>query len=76
MNFALKKVKLLKHLEKTAVDSPTLKAKKDDSEDQMEKIYTREEKISEFQDNTSTAKAKIKKICTETIQKNFLSVKA
>ena len=76
MDFALEEIRLWKNLEKTAVDSPTVKAKKNNSEDPMEKIYTQEEKISEFQDNTSKDRAKIKKIHTETIQKNFLSVKA
>ena len=42
----------------------------------MEKIFAREEKICEFQDNARKAVAKIGKMCTDTVQKEFLSVKA
>lgn len=50
--------------------------KKDDSKDQMKKNYACNEKICKFEDNAHKAIAKIKKICTETVQKKFLSVKA
>ncbi len=42
----------------------------------MEKIYARDKKICEFQDNARKAVAKIGKMCTDTVQKEFLSVKA
>ena len=42
----------------------------------MEKISTRDEKICEFEDNARKAIAKIGKMYTETVQKEFLSVKA
>ena len=41
----------------------------------MEKIFAREEKICEFQDNTRKAVAKIEKMCTDTVQKEFFSIK-
>ncbi len=42
----------------------------------MEKIYARDEKIREFQDNARKTVVKIRKMCTDTVQKEFLSVKA
>ena len=41
----------------------------------MEKIFAREEKICEFEDNARKAVAKIRKICTDTVQKEFFLVK-
>ena len=76
MSFALNEARLWRHVEGTAVAPPSLQAKKDDSEDRMEKIFAREEKICEFQDNACKAVAKIGKMCTDTVQKEFLSVKA
>lgn len=76
MSFALEEARLWRHVEGTAVALPPLKAKEDESEDRMEKIYAREEKICEFQDNARKAVAKIGKMCTDTVQKEFLSVKA
>ena len=76
MSFALEEARLWRHVEGTAVSPPPLKAKEDDSEDRMEKIFAREEKICEFQDNARKAVAKIGKMCTDTVQKEFLSVKA
>ena len=76
MSFTLEEARLWRHVEGTAVASLPLMAKADDSEDQMEKIYAREEKICEFQDNARKAIAKIEKMCTKTVQKEFLLVKA
>ena len=42
----------------------------------MKKIYDREEKICEFQDNSRKVVVKIGKICTNTVQTEFLSIKA
>ncbi len=42
----------------------------------MEKIFVREEKICEFEDNARKAVAKIGKMCTDTVQKEFFLVKA
>ena len=67
--------RLWRHVEGTAVSPPRLEPKKDDNEDRMEKIFTREEKICEFEDNARKAVAKIGKMCTDTVQKEFLSVK-
>lgn len=52
------------------IPSP-LMPKEDDSKDQIEKIYVCDEKICKFPDNTRKAIAKIGKMCTETIQKEF-----
>ena len=76
MSFALEEARLWRHVEGTAIAPPPLMPKGDDSEDRMEKIYAREEKICEFEDNARKAIAKIGKMCTETVQKEFLSVKA
>ncbi len=76
MSFALEEARLWRHVEGTAVSPPPLKAKEDDSEDRIEKIFAREEKICEFQDNARKAVAKIGKMCTDTVRKEFFSVKA
>ncbi len=76
MSFTLEDSRLWKHVEGTAVAPPSLKPKEDDSEDRMEKIFAREEKICEFEDNARKAVGKIGKMCTDTVQKEFLLVKA
>ena len=76
MSFALEEARLWRHVEGTAIPPPPLMPKGDNSEDRMERIYARDEKICEFQDNARKAIAKIGKMCTETVQKEFLSVKA
>ena len=48
----------------------------DDSEDRMEKIFAQEKKICKLQDNSRKVVTKIGKMCTYTVQKEFLSVKA
>ena len=67
MSFALEEARLWRHVERTAVAPPSLEAKPDDNEDRMERIYAREEKICEFQDNARKAIAKIGKMCTDTV---------
>ena len=69
MSFALEEARLWRHVEGTTVSPPALEAKEDDSEDRMEKIFARKEKICEFQDNTRKTVAKIGKMCTDTVQK-------
>lgn len=76
MSFALEEARLWGHVEETVVSPPRLKPKNDDSEDRMEKIFAREEKICELQDNTRKAVAKIGEIFTNTIHKGFRLVKA
>ena len=75
MSFALEEARLWRHVEGTAIGPPSLEVKKDDSEDRMEKIYIRQEMIVEFEDNACKAIAKIGKMCTDMVQKEFLSVK-
>lgn len=53
-----------------------LSCQKDDSKDQIDRTYAREEKIFEFQDNACQEIAKIGKMCIETVQKEFLSIKS
>ena len=48
MSFAHEEARLWRYIEGTAVSPPPIMAKEDDSEDQMEKIFVREEKICEF----------------------------
>ncbi len=76
MSCAVEKTKHWRHLKRTAVEDPSLEAKSDDDEDQMERIYIQEENTSEFQDNAFKAVAKMGKICIYRVQKEFLSVKA
>lgn len=67
MSFALEKVKLWRHIKRTAISTPTFIPKVDDSKEQMERIYAWNKKICEFQDNTCKAIAKIRKICNKTV---------
>ncbi len=76
MSFALKKARFWRHIEGTAIALLPLMPKENDSKDQIERIYALDEKICKFQDNTRKAIAKIGKMCTKTVQKEFLSVKA
>lgn len=75
MSFALKKARLWRHVKRMAIPPPPLKVKKDDSEDWMEKIYAQQEKIVKFKNNARKAITKIGKMCTDTVQKEFFSVK-
>ena len=76
MSFALEEARLWRHIEGTAIPPPPLMPKGDDSKDWIEKIYARDEKICEFQDNARKVIAKIGKMYTEIVQKEFLSIKA
>lgn len=76
MSFTLNKVRLWRHVEKTVLVHSCLKPKEDNSEDQIKKIFAREEKICEFEDNALKTIAKIGKICTNTVQKELFLVKA
>ena len=76
MRFALEEARLWRHVEGTALAPPPLVAKKDENEDRLEKIYAREGKIVEFQDSACKAIAKIGKMCANTVQKEFLSVRS
>lgn len=60
----------------TAVVPSDFKPKEDDSEDRIEKIFIRKEKIYEFEDNARKAVAKIGKMYTDMIQKEFFLIKA
>lgn len=60
MSFALKEARFWKHIEGMAVPPLSLKAKTDNGEDQIKKIYAQEKKICEFKDNACKAIAKIR----------------
>ena len=66
----------MKTIEGTPVASSTQKPKAEDTEDRMKKIFAREEKICEFQDNAQKVVAKIGNMCTDTVPKEFSLVKA
>lgn len=75
MSFILEKTRFCGYVERTAVASPDLKPKKDDSKDWTEKIFARKEKIYKFEDNTWKVIAKIGKMCIDTVQKVFFLIK-
>lgn len=68
MSCALKEVKHWRHMKETAIVPPLVMPKGDDSKNWMKKIYTCEEKICEFQDNTCKVIAKIREMYTEIVQ--------
>lgn len=76
ISFVLEKATFWRPIEVTAVSPPFFKAKKDNSEDWIEKIFDQDKKIKEFQDNRCKEVAKIGKMCIDTIPKKFLSLKA
>lgn len=47
----------------------------DDTEEKMEQIYQCSLKIKDFDDDSRQTIAKIGRMCTETVQKEFLSLK-
>lgn len=67
ISFILEQAKLWRHVEKTAITPPPFIFKGDDNEDQMEKIYARDEKICECQNNAHKAIAKFGKMCTKIV---------
>ncbi len=75
MNFALQDAKLCDHIIGSARRPPELKETSDDNEDKKERIYQRWEKIWDFDLDVRKTAAKISKMCTDTLQKEFLAVK-
>lgn len=67
MRFALEKTKLWRYIEGMAISPLVFEVKKDNDKDWMEKTYTQQEKIVEFEDNTCKTIAKIRKICINII---------
>ena len=51
---------------------PTLKPQTDNDEERQEQIWQRSEKIKDFDQDVQNATAKISKMCSSTIQKEFL----
>ena len=76
MSFALEKARLQKYIEGIAITPLFLVPNRDKSKDWTKKIYTQEEKICKFTDNACNIIAKIRKMYTKMVQKEFLSVKA
>ena len=75
MTFALQDAKLWGHIDGSARRPPVLKEKPDDDEDRKERIYQRWEKIQDFDLNVIKTTAKISRMCSDTVQKEFLAVK-
>lgn len=75
MSFTLDKAQLWRHIKVTTIALPLLKAKKNDTEDCVEKIFIQQEKIAKFEDNARKAITQIGKMCIDMVQKKFLSVK-
>ena len=74
MTFALQEAKLWEHISGTAMRPPELKSRTDDDEDRQERIWQRSEKIRDFDQDVQRATAKISKMCSSTVQKEFLSL--
>ena len=75
MTFALQDAKLWDHIMGSARRPPELKETSDDDEDRKERIYQRWEKIRDFDLDVRKTAAKISRMCTDTVQKEFLAVK-
>ncbi len=73
MTFALQKAKLSKHILRTDMQQPELKPRTDDDEDGPEPIWQKSEKIRDFDQDIQKATAKISKMYSSTVQKEFLS---
>ncbi len=75
MIFALKDAKLWDHIMRSARRPTELKETKNDDEDRKERIYQRWKRIWDFNLDVRKTAAKISRICTDTVQKEFLTVK-
>lgn len=72
---SLEESKLWDHVLGLAVAPPALIAKTNNTEERSETVYQRSLKIKDFTDNARRTMAKIGRMCTETVQKEFLSQK-
>lgn len=75
MTFALQNAKLWGHIDGSTRRPPELNEKSDDDNDRKEGIYQRWEKIQDFELNVLKTAAKISRMCFDTVQKEFLTVK-
>ena len=75
MTFALQDAKLWDHIMGSARRPPELKETKDDDEDRKKRIYQWWKKIRDFDLYVRKTAAKISKMYTDTVQKEFLVVK-
>ncbi len=75
MTFALQDAKLWDHIMGSERRLSELKETKDDDGDRKERIYQRWEKIRNFNLDVRKTAAKISRMCTDTVQKEFLAVK-
>ncbi len=75
MTFALQDAKLWDHIMGSARRPKELKETSDDDEHKKERIYQRWEKIQDFDLDVRKTAAKISRICTDIVQKEFLTVK-
>lgn len=67
MSFALGEVKFCRNKERRAICPLLRKGKTDNNDDQIKKIYAREEKIRKFQNNTHKIILKIGQIFIDNV---------
>ena len=72
MSFALEESKLWDHVLELAVAPPALIAKPNNIEEKSERVYQQFLKIKDFTDYAQRTVAKIGRMCTEIVQKEFL----
>ncbi len=75
MSFALEGDRVRRYVKGMVVSPSLLKAKKDKNENRIEKMFAKEGKICEVQDNACKTVAKIKKISRIQYRKNFFVLK-
>lgn len=75
MTLALQDTKCWNHIMGFARKPPDLKATSDDDEDRKERIYQRWQLIEDFEQESRKTTTKISRMCTDTVQKEFLAIK-
>ena len=75
MTFALQNARLWDYVMGSARKLPELIEKSDNSKERKERIYQRWKEIRDFDLDVLKTSAKISRMCTDTVQKEFLAVK-
>lgn len=75
MALALQDTKFWDHITGFARRPPELKETSDDDDDRKERIYQRWQLIQNFDQNLRKTATKVSKMCTNTVQKEFLAIK-
>lgn len=76
MSFALEEAKLWDHVLGTAISPLVFQLKTDDNKERAESIYQRFLKVKKFSDDTRWTVAKVGRMCTETVEKEFSALKS